>query len=77
MTFEEAETVFADDLALLIDDPDHSDEDERFVLLGFSAAFRILVVVHAYPSTRDIIRIISARRATRRERALYAKRLRP
>jgi hypothetical protein len=47
VAFEEAETVFSDDLALLIDDPDHSDEEDRFVLLGLSAASRILAVVHA------------------------------
>lgn len=75
--FEEAQTVFSDDLALLIDDPDHSDEEARFVLLGLSAAPRILVVVHAYRTAPDTIRIISARKATRAERAKYVKRHRP
>ncbi len=52
VAFEEAQTVFADDLALLIDDPDHSSDEARFVLLGVSAAPRILVVVLAYRSAR-------------------------
>jgi hypothetical protein len=74
VSFEEAETVFSDDLALLIDDPDHSDEEDRFVLLGFSAAPRILAVVHAYRLAQDTIRIISARKATKAERAIYVRR---
>ena len=77
VAFEEAETVFSDDAALLIDDPDHSEDAARFVLLGFSAAPRILVVVHAYRSTPATIRIISARKATKAERAIYVKRPRP
>jgi hypothetical protein len=77
VAFEEAETVFSDDLALLIDDPDHSDDGERLVLLGLSAAPRILAVVHAHRSARDTIRIISARRATKSERTTYVKRPRP
>ena len=74
VAFEEAEAVFSDDLALLIDDPDHSDEEERFVLLGLSAAPRILAVVHAYRSAKDTIRIISARKATKAEHTIYVKR---
>jgi len=74
VAFEEAETVFSDDLALLIDDPDRSDEEGRFVLLGFSAARRILAVVHAYRLAQDTIRIISARKATKAERAIYVRR---
>jgi hypothetical protein len=77
VAFEEAQTVFLDDLALLVDDPDHSDEEVRFVLLGLSAAPRILVVVHAYRSAPDTIRIISARKATKAERVSYVKRHRP
>jgi uncharacterized protein len=77
VAFEEAQTVFADDLALLVDDPDHSEHEARFVLLGFSAARRILVVVHAYRATPETIRIISARKATKSERATYIKRPRP
>ena len=77
VAFEEAETVFSDDLALLIDDPDHCDEEDRFVLLGLSAVPRILAVVHAYRSAPDTIRIISARKATKAERMIYVKRPRP
>ena len=77
VAFEEAQTVFLDDLALLVDDPDHSDDEVRFVLLGLSAAPRILVVVHAYRSAPDTIRIISARKATKAERASYVMRHRP
>ena len=74
VAFEEAETVFSDDLALLIDDPEHSDEEDRFVLLGLSAAPRILAAVHAYRSAQDTIRIISARKAAKAERSTYVKR---
>jgi uncharacterized protein len=77
VAFEEAQTVFLDDLALLISDPDHSDEEVRFVLLGLSVAPRILVVVHACRSAPGTIRIISARKATKAERASYVKRHRP
>ncbi|MGH2601049.1 MAG: BrnT family toxin [Dehalococcoidia bacterium] len=71
VSFEEAETVFADDHALLLDDPDHSDAEDRFVLLGLSAHFRVLVVVHCSRKADDVIRIISARKATKPERAYY------
>ena len=71
VSFEEARTVFADEYALLLDDPDHSRGEERFILLGLSARFRVLVVVHAYRESEDTIRIISARKATRRERQQY------
>ena len=77
VAFEEAEAVFSDDLALLIDDPDHSDVEDRFVLLGLSAVPRILAVVHAHRSAQDTIRIISARKATKAERTTYVKRPRP
>ncbi len=69
--FEEARTVFADDLALLLDDPGHSGAEERFVLLGLSTAFRVLVVIHTYRAPDDTIRIISARKATTAERRQY------
>ena len=71
VTFEEAATVFSDDAALLISDPDHSDDEDRFIILGLSAALRILVVVHCSRGGEDIIRLISARKATRSERAQY------
>ena len=73
VSFEEAETVFSDDLAILAPDPDHSGQEDRFLLLGFSVGFRILVVVHCYRE-HDVIRIISARKATLSERAQYRTR---
>lgn len=76
VSFEEAATVFGDENALLRADPDHSAEEERFLLLGLSAAIRILVVVHCYPEAAGTIRIISARKATKSERAQYQRRLR-
>jgi uncharacterized protein len=61
VSFEEAESVFFDEQALLVDDPQPPGAEERFVLLGLSASLRLLVVVHALRD-RDVIRIISARR---------------
>ena len=77
VSFTEAESVFADEHGLLLDDPDHSTVEDRFILLGLSARFRVLVVVHAYRAADDLIRIISARRATRTERTRYEERWRP
>jgi uncharacterized DUF497 family protein len=74
VSFEEAQTVFLDDAALLIDDPDHSDED-RFVLLGLSSSLRSLVVCRCYRKGGSIIRIITARKADRSERSLYSQRV--
>ncbi len=71
ISFEEASTVFADELAVLIADPDHSASEDRFVLLGLSASIRVLVVVHAYRENERTVRIISARRANTRERTQY------
>ena len=69
VTFEEASTAFSDSLALTIDDPLHSDDEQRFVLIGRSYRNRLLVVIHT--ERGDNIRIISARKATRKERAYY------
>jgi uncharacterized DUF497 family protein len=72
VSFEEAETAFSDDYALVLPDPDHSSVDEeRLLLIGISAALRVLVVVPCERADGDIIRLISARRATRSERAQY------
>jgi uncharacterized DUF497 family protein len=72
ISFNEAETAFSDDYGLILPDPDHSSmDDERLILLGMSAALRVLVVVHCERSGGDIIRLISARRATKSERAQY------
>lgn len=70
VSFEEATTAFSDPLSLTIHDPDHSDDEDRFILLGASEGGRMLVVVHAERG-RDRIRIISARPATRRERKYH------
>ena len=74
ITFEEAQTVFNDCDSLRIYDPDHSEEEERFVLLGLSSLFRVLVVCHCYREDDEQIRIISARKATKKEAVTYEKR---
>jgi uncharacterized DUF497 family protein len=71
ISFEEARSAFSDEDARLIDDPDHSDDEDRFILLGLSSPLRLLVVVHCYRAAGDIIRIISARKATSRESKSY------
>jgi uncharacterized protein len=67
VSFTEAQTVFADEGGLLLDDPDHSHNEDRFVLLGLSSNLRLLVVPHTYRKNDAVIRIISARKATRSE----------
>jgi uncharacterized protein len=74
ITFDEAQTVFFDENALLIHDPDHSDNEDRFILLGMSSKLRTLVVCHCYRKDNEVIRIISARKATRGEQNRYWKR---
>ena len=71
VTFEEARTVFFDERARLINDPDHSESEERFILLGFSSSLRVIVVCHCYRSEGNVIRIISARKATATEKKAY------
>jgi len=71
VSFSEAQTVFADEHGLIIDDPEHSDEEDRFILLGVSATSRLLVVVHCYRASDSVIRLISARKADRMERQQY------
>lgn len=71
--FEEAQTVFADDRARVFCDEAHSATEERFVILGMSSASRVLVVVHCFRSADQVVRIISARKATRKERVTYEK----
>ena len=68
--------MFYDDMGLLIEDPDEDREEDRFVLIGLSAALRMLVVCHCYREEDAVIRIISARRATRHERRQYDERIR-
>jgi len=74
VSFQEASTVFTDEHALLIDDPEHSDHEDRFVLLGLSYSLRILVVCHCYRHSDEVVRIISARKATPKEREFYNRR---
>jgi uncharacterized protein len=71
ISFEEASTVFADESARFKHDPDHSQEEDRFLLLGFSAKLRLLIVCHACRENDEVIRIISARKATPNERRQY------
>jgi uncharacterized protein len=74
VTFEEAQTVVADEDAVLVEDVAHSIGEPRFYLLGISARLRLLVVIHAYREASGVIRLISARRATPSERAQYGAR---
>ena len=70
ISFEEAKSVFFDERAKLIDDPDHPEDEDRFILLGLSHSLRIVVVCHCYRD-ENVIRIISARKATVRELKEY------
>jgi len=76
VSFEEAQSVFADEFAILLDDPDHSVDEARFLLLGLSARLRTLVVSHCYRKADEVVRLISARKATRQERGVYNRRWR-
>lgn len=71
ISFEEAKTVFYDPEALVIDDPEHSQEEERFIILGLSSKTNLLVVCHCYREAETKIRIISARKATKTETKQY------
>ncbi len=71
ISFEEAQTVFYDDDALLIDDPEHSRDEERFIILGLSKRANLLVVCHCLRESETVIRIISARKATKTEAKQY------
>ena len=71
VSFEEAKTAFYDPNGKLIDDPDHSDEEDRFIILGLSKLLHLLVVCHCYRENDEIIRIINARKATKKEAKYY------
>ncbi len=75
VSFEEASSTFWDENALLIPDLEHSDDEERFVLLGISRKIRLLLVSHCYRDNDDQIRIISARKATKKEHKQYEEKL--
>jgi len=71
VSFVEAQSIFYDADARLISDPDHSDLEDRFILLGVSNRLRILVVSHCYRNNSSVIRIISARKANKSEQATH------
>ena len=73
ITFEEASTVFFDDRAILFDDPEHSIDEDRFLLLGMSETAKVCIVCHCYRESDTVIRIISARQATRKEEERYVR----
>lgn len=71
ISFEEAKSVFYDEGAKLISDPDHSEDEDRFILLGVSHSLRVILVCHCYRSEGNVVRIISARKATTKESKAY------
>ena len=71
ISFEEAETVFYDENARLMYDPEHSLEEERYIILGISDSLKLLIVCHLYRENDELIRIISARKATKQEGQQY------
>ena len=77
VSFEEAQTVFYDEWAILVEDEGAADDGEnRFILLGMSLGAKTLVVCHCYREDDEVIRLISARRATKSERRDYERRWR-
>lgn len=73
ISFEEAIEVFGDENAILFDDPDHSYEEERFLIIGITGVKGIYIVSHCYRDENSTIRIISAREATKKEKNIYQK----
>lgn len=73
--FDEASTVFFDERAILFDDPEHSEYEERFLLLGMSESADVCIVCHCYRESDMVIRIISARKATKKEVDRYVRRI--
>lgn len=71
VSFDEAKTVFFDDFAVQFFDEEHSESEERFIMLGMSSTARLLVVCHCERTEGEVIRIISARKATRNEATFY------
>ena len=76
VSFEKAQTAFFDEHGLMLEDPDPDDPEERFVLIGLSSAMRLLLVCHCLRAGGELIRIISARRASKPEGKQYWERLR-
>lgn len=73
ISFEEGKSVFYDENAKLISDPDHSEDEDRFILLGVSHSLRVILVCHCYRSEDNVVRIISARKATPKESKAYQR----
>ena len=71
ISFDEAKTVFLDEIAKVIHDPEHSSDEYRFIILGLSVVAHMLVVIHCYREKDSVIRIISARKATQKESMQY------
>ncbi len=74
ISFEDTKTVFEDEFAILFDDPDHSAEEDRFLIIRMSRTEKICIVSHCYRGVDEIIRIISARKATKSEQNVYLTR---
>ena len=73
ISFEEASSVFLDERALLFDDPEHSEEEDRFLLLGMSEDANLCIVCHCYRESDTVIRLISARKATKKVSERYVR----
>ena len=73
VSFEEAETVFLDENAIQYFDPDHSKDEDRFIMLGVSLKLRVLVVCHCFRAGDSVIRLISARKANKEEAKAYRR----
>ena len=71
--FKEAATVFRDNAAIVLDDTEHAQDEDRFRIIGHSGNLRLLMVCHCYRGDDSVIRIISARKATKREREQYGR----
>lgn len=74
LSFEEAKEVFGDDNAILFDDPDHSTEEDRFLIIGTTETEKVCIVSHCYRDNDNVIRLISARKATKNEKRIYQER---
>lgn len=73
ISFEEAKTAFFDERAVVFDDPEHSEKEDRFLLLGMSENANLCIVCHCYRESDTVIRLISARKATKKESERYAR----
>jgi len=73
VSFEEAQTIFYDDYAIEFYDNEHSEWENRFLMVGLSTQLRLLLVCHCFRESESVIRLISAREATRREGRLYRR----